>query len=229
MKTAAPHAEATPETDAKVTRSRRWPRVPTSVIVTLIGIGLSAWLIPAFTRQWDDRQKARDLKADLVAQMASATATAVVAAHRLAPDVDRYPVEQPAGEQWLDAQDAWLLANLRLQARLRTYFSDSVVAEWANFREYVNEYFFLPGSSLGDKDIESLKKFRGGLLRMRLDPERAAELVDEWRSGGYWGANEDAGLSLLDNEAAIAARVLDAHTTGYSTTARDLINDLLPF
>jgi hypothetical protein len=37
-------------------------RVPTSLLVTLLGIALTAWLLPAFTRQWDDRQKAQELQ-----------------------------------------------------------------------------------------------------------------------------------------------------------------------
>jgi hypothetical protein len=35
--------------------SRR--KVPTSLVVTLLGIALTAWLLPAVTRQWDDRQR----------------------------------------------------------------------------------------------------------------------------------------------------------------------------
>src|SRR3954447_9135903 len=67
-----PRAEAEP---AKAPRRR----VPTAVLVSILGIALSAWLLPAVTRQWDDRQKERELKAQIIAQMASSTAKAVVA------------------------------------------------------------------------------------------------------------------------------------------------------
>jgi len=53
-------------------------RVPATVVVTLVGIALTAWLLPAFTRQWDDRQKERQLKAEIVKEMASATSRALV-------------------------------------------------------------------------------------------------------------------------------------------------------
>src|SRR5436305_1490816 len=36
-------------------------RIPTSVVLTMLGIALRAWLLPAISRQWVDRQKARDL------------------------------------------------------------------------------------------------------------------------------------------------------------------------
>src|SRR4051812_20833160 len=49
-------------------------RVPTSLIVTLLGIALTAWLLPAIARQWDDRQKAHEIQAGLITDMASATA-----------------------------------------------------------------------------------------------------------------------------------------------------------
>jgi hypothetical protein len=57
-----------------------WWRLPTSLLVTLVGLALSAWLLPAITRQWDDRQKAHDLQASLVEDMSTASARALVAA-----------------------------------------------------------------------------------------------------------------------------------------------------
>src|SRR5262252_3189899 len=56
---------------------RRIRRPPTSVVMTLLGLALTAWLFPAVARQWDDRQKATELRASLVAQIASASAHAL--------------------------------------------------------------------------------------------------------------------------------------------------------
>jgi hypothetical protein len=36
-----------------------------AVLIPLLTVVLGAWLIPAFTRQWDDRQKARALQASV--------------------------------------------------------------------------------------------------------------------------------------------------------------------
>jgi hypothetical protein len=58
-------------------KKRLLRRVPTSLVVTLLGIALTAWLLPAITRQWNDRQKAHELKAAVVAQIAAATARAL--------------------------------------------------------------------------------------------------------------------------------------------------------
>jgi len=61
---------------------RQWSRVkiPTSVVVTAVGIALTAWLLPAFTRQWDDRQKEHELKTALIAEVGS-TSEGKVTAH----------------------------------------------------------------------------------------------------------------------------------------------------
>ena len=70
------------EAPAEATRSRRWLRVPKAVLITVLGLALSAWLIPAMTRQWDDRQREHELKAGVVADMASSTAERWSAARR---------------------------------------------------------------------------------------------------------------------------------------------------
>src|SRR5690348_1063391 len=72
-------AESKPPADA-VAGKRRRLRVPTSLLVTLLGIALSAWLAPAITRQWEDRKKAQELKASLIAEMAVANARALAVA-----------------------------------------------------------------------------------------------------------------------------------------------------
>jgi hypothetical protein len=44
---------------------------------------VASWLVPAFTKQWQDRQHARDLKAELAAGLDEATTTTVVEARIL--------------------------------------------------------------------------------------------------------------------------------------------------
>jgi hypothetical protein len=72
--TDAPEGAAAQED--KPRRTRRRPRVPTSVLVTLFVALLSVWVAPALTRQWNDREKARELKAAAAEDIATATARA---------------------------------------------------------------------------------------------------------------------------------------------------------
>ena len=101
-------------------------RLPPTLIVTLLGIALTAWLLPAFTRQWDDRQKAHELKAGLVADMSSATAHALL----MGKDAHRTASER---------RNDWLLASAAVDARLRAYFPASVVAAWETYSYFVDQ------------------------------------------------------------------------------------------
>jgi 1-acyl-sn-glycerol-3-phosphate acyltransferase len=108
-------------------------RVPTSLLVTLLGIGLSAWLLPAVSRQWDDRQKARSLQASLVTQISTATADALAAGRSLLlrpPKSVRPPAKALASNR---ATAAWSTASIQTEARLRSYFPESVVESWATY------------------------------------------------------------------------------------------------
>jgi hypothetical protein len=106
-------------------RKRAWWRVkiPTAVIVTLVGIALSAWLLPAFTRQWDNRQKANELKAALVADIAAAEAKALSDGERVWETND--------GATRSRAVRSWSLKSLEFGARIRAYFSPGLVAKWS--------------------------------------------------------------------------------------------------
>ena len=69
-------ADAAPAAPAE--RSRFRLRVPKALLITVLGFVLSAWLLPAMTRQWDDRQKVHELKAGVVSEMASVSAKALI-------------------------------------------------------------------------------------------------------------------------------------------------------
>src|SRR6266516_4216128 len=61
-------------------RPRPWwrrLRVPSSVLVTIMVAALSVWIAPAITRQWDDREKARELQGNVAEQVSVASADVV--------------------------------------------------------------------------------------------------------------------------------------------------------
>src|SRR5215471_7729030 len=72
MSDAAPTGGAA--TEEKKPFLRRVRRPPTALFVTLLGIVLTAWLLPAVTRQWNDRQSAHMVQAGIVSDMTAATA-----------------------------------------------------------------------------------------------------------------------------------------------------------
>jgi hypothetical protein len=105
-------------------------RVPTSLLVTLLGIALTAWLLPAVTHQWDDRQKAHDVKAAMVADQVSMTARALVVGEQSSPKRAQQISQQ--------RRDAWLLASAEIEARLHAYFPARLVAAWQLYAYFVD-------------------------------------------------------------------------------------------
>jgi hypothetical protein len=183
--------------------------MPKSVVVAVIGIVLSSWLIPAFTRQWDDRQKAGELKATLVAEMATATGRALLDAQAYAnSNVD--PSRKPDPK----AVREWSVAALEIRARLDAYFGPDAVADWAVVSEYVRSTLsraygerYIPGHQLHpDEELADL------YFRFYQDDSRIDDLVTK----------------LLDEEEQVARSILDMPVRGYSMTWHDIASDLIP-
>jgi hypothetical protein len=114
--------------------SSRWRlRLPASVVVTLLVAALSTWIAPAIARQWDDRQKAQELKAAVVGDMATATSSALVGGEAIWADPPRQ-VNRAA------IADDWACSSLAIEARLRAYFSQQIVTYWQIYTWLVDEY-----------------------------------------------------------------------------------------
>lgn len=112
--------DSTPTTDAPDTGSRRWMKWAKGLGATAIGLLVTAWLLPAMTRQWDDRQKEHDLKAGIVTDMSTSTARALVAAESI------WSAKKPSSRK--QVEDDWTLSALEMDSRLRSYFPDSSLA-----------------------------------------------------------------------------------------------------
>lgn len=201
MDEAAPAAVAVAEEN---TKRRFLRRVPTPLVVTLVGIALTAWLLPAFTRQWDDRQKAHELQAGIVADMASATAQVVIGGDALwsldscggaapasgGPKPASVPAEVPFSlatclRDWrrsvqraaTKVYDPWSLASVQLEARLRAYCGAKVVAAWQLFSWFVDT-FVAAGRVQAREGL--VTAYRGGF---NLEPNAARDAALVVRTG----------------------------------------------
>jgi hypothetical protein len=94
---------------------------------------LSVWIAPAVTRQWDDRQKARELQAGIIASMQSATAAALDGGEPIWSAPPKH-VNQDA------TLDNWELSSLGIEARLRTYMPQRIVAAWQLYRFLIDRF-----------------------------------------------------------------------------------------
>jgi len=217
--------------------------------MTIVGIALTAWLLPALTRQWDDRQKAQELKATVAADMASMTAKAVLNAT---------PARTPP-----EVVEATLLSDWQIESRLQLYFPPSIAAAWEMYSFGMHLIVNAPWIQTRTAFVKAqdtaasvtpgiAHRAASMLLLLKVysdprsaseppyDPEWANTLLDDVEAahpgvtaqalalhpgGGLWALE----AVVVGLERAIAAEIIAAHPTGYSTTTRDLIHDLLPF
>ena len=139
----SPSVHTVPAREKAATKSLR-PRVPTSVIATLLGVALTVWLAPAFTHQWEDRQAARDLQARLAEQMVVSAFQTIRDGARLAHGQGQYDV----------ILGQWKEAGLTTQVRAKAYFDQPIVREWDEAVHDV-EYFLLVCDLIADAREES--------------------------------------------------------------------------
>jgi hypothetical protein len=195
---------------------RGW--IPKSLVIAVIGIGLSSWLIPAITRQWDDRQKAGDLKAALVADMATATGRSVLDAQAFSnASADTRP--SPAA---VDASvKEWSVAALEVRARLHAYFGPAAVDAWEVVASYVNATLSHAYRRNAHPAVIPLRRFP------TTPPGRLQNLYSQFFFGRSAVIN-DLAVELLTQEERVARSILAMNVRGYSTTRHDLLSDLLP-
>jgi uncharacterized membrane protein YcjF (UPF0283 family) len=94
-----------------------WARAPKPVLMVLFGAAISAWLVPAFTRQWQDRQKEREIKVALVSEIGDSTADALVTSQYVASKV-----LTNGQAEYNRASLDWAQRSAQVEARLEAYF-----------------------------------------------------------------------------------------------------------
>lgn len=223
-------------------------RVPTSLLVALVGIALTAWLLPAFTRQWDDRQKAHELKAALATQLAVATAKSVIRSR----EELRVVLGKPNGGAYMfegayiHLEESWLADSIEIEAKLRADFhSSALLAQFHGYNRTMQTLFQLVtdpwtmwDNGYGD-DGYSIAGYASKNARLlgvtRTELGNVLQYVTGRSSMGIaapGGANDylftEIANGVLAKEQALAVGISAAHAEGYSTTTHDLLNDLIP-
>jgi hypothetical protein len=196
--------------------------VPTPVLATLLGAALTVWIAPAFTRQWDDRERARDVKAAITQDMVGAAGPVI---RSIGPLV--------AGRgDYASTRARWHEAGAKVGVKLGAYFPARVVRDWqaAVLRgdllliasDGVGKDPNAPIASRQSSLAENLKllgldpQYAGQTAGLLLDPgtrELGVENLGQW----MWASLE----RTVDG-------VFSAHPSGFSTTRRDWLHDVLP-
>jgi hypothetical protein len=210
-------------------------RVPTPIVVTLLGALLTVWLAPAFTRQWDDRQSARDLKAALAEDMVSSAARTIREGAPLAEGQGRFDA----------ILGRWLESGLKVQVREKAFFAAPIVERWKDMIQDV-KYFLIVcddvsrtlGQSQGmrprgaaavadyryQRIADSLKLLAPTQAQAESAALQLASPLATTRAAGM----DDVKSWMFAKVEAVTDEVLSAQPSGFSTTRADLLHDLLP-
>jgi hypothetical protein len=200
----------------------KWVLVPLGVVVT-------ALVIPAFTRQWDDRQKAQELKASLVARMAAATTGALVSHGEVTfgkgPDSLVLP---PSSSALTATVKDWERESFAIRSELSTFLGHGVLQKWQAYATQMDLFFIVLGNPTDEKSVQQLA------LQLGYSPQQAASKAQDVVSTGL-GASAirqqeylDFKTALVSSEEDVARSVLVSHVNGYSTNFSDFVRNLRP-
>jgi hypothetical protein len=241
-----PHLSPAAEPPAKETQprqKRRW-KVPTTVLVTLLVALLSVAVGPAVTRQWDDRQKARQLQVELIELVWSTTARieAELRSFGYSSRQDPWPVRDAIF-------DEWEVSRQTVETKLRVYYGEEGVDAWRSYVRAVRGLAVLAAYEAGAPDGRLWQTVVvepvcfGGCSR----PE-ANEYVHRIVRPGETRVHASDAIAILrgrrelpresvlgslsrllaDQASTVVDLILRKGPRGFSTTRRDLLHDLLP-
>jgi hypothetical protein len=210
-----------------------WPNwVPKTLIVT-VGLTLAtAWVFPALTHQWQDRQKARELSAGLVTQISKQTSQTLVTSDffsgRRAPFVVAHHLNQQLFNQ-LDLD--WRDMSAEIAAQLQAYYSPGLLNRWHTYARLVEKTYFLATTDMARR-AATIRVLREHFGERNWQRWHADLLRRPWMEQTNAFAQIKAYLNvsgaLLAESAAINDAILRDHPAGFSTQPRDIIHDLLP-
>lgn len=201
---------------------------------------LTAWVLPALTRQWQDRQKARELTALLVAQIGQNTSKALVTSSFIT--FNRFPSSADASragfnQQLFNELDLdWRTSSAQVEAQLLAYFPDDVVVKWRDYSDLVwGTYRLITDNvSVRAETLAELRRELTGHLEAA-ELERHLEAMERpwWddrtpRASRARAAYFFVSSAVLQRRTAVIDEILDSHPAGFSTRTRDLFSDLLP-
>jgi hypothetical protein len=235
-------------------RRLRLPRVPKGLVLTVVGTLLTAWLIPVLTRQWQDQQRAQELRAAIVTRIGRDATDALVLSSFIANgrfeavrDPKR-PFRIPM-KLFNDLDLNWERNRREIGAQLEAYFSDTdIVDQWRAYGQLTRDTYWLITERrfnrewtvtrlqerLGEKyrcKIESLREPFPTATRERTQPptlsRRSMCKPSELRSQriNYFFV----ATAFLEAKSTLTEEILHTDPDGLSTDTSDLLHDLLPF
>jgi hypothetical protein len=202
-----------------------WAHAPKPVLMVLFGAAVSAWLVPAFTRQWQDRQKEREIKVALVSEIGDSSSDALVTSQFVASGA------LTSGQaEYNRVSLAWARRSAQVEARLRAYFpGQGLVDRWRDYSIVVENglYLITNGTAGKARAVDDVRRYleTRGLGPAEVDWNLLLSVDNQEAVDDYVAVSR----RLLDASKPLIRAVLAANAEGFSTTGGDLVDDLTPF
>jgi hypothetical protein len=163
------------------------------LFLLLAGAVLTGLLIPALTRRWQNRQKALELKTELIGEISESITEMVMAVqfvHLGATSMDQ--------QRFDEAYREWEARSAVIGTKLQAYFPKTAIpAEWNRLSEVVTDFYALEGVSDEKQRSEN---------SLRINEKLFALLGSQYERAEDWGALKE-GISM--KKADIIRKVLD--------------------
>ena len=232
-------------------RIKRWRaslrRLPKGKIFgTMAGLLLTAWILPALSHQWQDRQRAREVQAALITKIGRATTNALVTSQALV--AGRLPHTRIGGfnQQTFNQLDLdWQLERAEIESQIEAYFPKSDLRDrWRQYSEFVRDTYWLATERCFKRQatVNRIEKLNASLnLKVLRNPfnmpgvprcTTTHHVLTTYTVAKRRIARKKyyfASLAVLDRKVDVTSGILRGHLAGFSTRSSDLLSDLLPW
>jgi len=184
-----------------------------AVVIALLG----NFLIPNFTRKWQDHQKALEIKTGLVSDMGESISDAVMSGRFISAGLVSRSSSDPRADQraFNDGYRAWTTSNASIGAKIQAYFGNDLGSQWRSFANVVTDYFQLsatPGSGRKEQVQEILTYTE--LPSIVLSNAERRALVKSNSSATFQNAYGQLGRAMLARGDELVQGVLDSGVSG---------------
>jgi hypothetical protein len=184
-----------------------------AVVIALLG----NFLIPNFTRKWQDHQKALEIKTGLVSDMGESISDAVMSGRFISAGLVSRSSSDPRADQraFNDGYRAWTTSNASIGAKIQAYFGNDLGSQWRKFANVVTDYFQLsatPGGGRKDQ-VQEILTYRELPSVVLSNAERRA-LVKSNSSATFQNAYGQLGRAMLARGDELVQGVLDSGVSG---------------
>jgi hypothetical protein len=188
------------------------------LLVTVVAALLGGWLIPQITREWQNHEKALEIKTGLVSQMSESVSRAVMTSRFIAVGLVREASRDPNADQraWNDGFREWTTNSASIGAKLEAYFGSDLGSDWRSFGNVVTDYFQLSANVQPSRPAQVREIFAYQELpkNLHLSAKDRRVLATSNSSPAFHRAYAELGRAILQRRDELVQSVLDAGVSG---------------